>query len=162
MILGYQEIPDHTALSLVSFSLTDQNDDQIYQINLKNKKTCIVKVKVVANIEPQVLSSLQNDSIARVYMNVSSPDAKGAYLVSQHIQLPISELKLDNNNLVRLTYQFEVPKKLVIHRESVHTVYDISAIDITLAYSNKRSSEMGNSEATRIGTFLITRISVKS
>ena len=161
MIFRRQEIPDHIGFGIVSFMLSDKNDNQIYQIDLNkhNKKT--FKVKSIINVEPEVLNKLQDNSTARVYMNVSSPEANGAYIASQHIQLPLSRLKLEKNYLIKLTYQFEIPEKLKINQEIGQPVYNISAIDIALAYSNKVPGEMGFGEAIRVGTFLSTRIMVK-
>lgn len=157
---GISEYPKHSVIGLVSFQILNENDEQIYKIELNDKEKTTVKINAVANIEPDLLSNLHDGDKARIYLDAYSIPT-GAYIAFQYIQLPIAKIKSEKTNLVNLTYEFEVPKNLTVNIENGESAtFPLSAIFLRLAYSTKSSTEIGIGETMRIGTFLSTRIMV--
>lgn len=151
--------PKHTVMGVVSFKILNSNNEQIYQININDtQNTVTIKLNVIANILPSFLDTLDGKGFTRVYLDVS---AHGAAVAFQYIDLPISQIKQENTNLVNLTYEFTVPSNLSIKNSTTeNSTFKLSSIDIRLAFSNKSHHEMGFGETMRIGTFISTRIMV--
>lgn len=155
--LGYS--PEHTAASLLAFKLEDENNNQIYNIDLTKKSTASITINAVVALDKDFLSQNQDSNKQKIYLLTTAPSAEGAYISVQKILLPIDNLKKKKSNLVNLIFKVDIPKEITPLNSDIS--YKINDVDLCLTMSYKEMNDMGHSESFRVGTFLTTRISVE-
>lgn len=150
--------PKNTVVNLLSFTLKNVTNEQIYSINFANQDKVEIKIEVIAGIEPGIIHQLSIVGAPRIYLDAVIPGKHPISISSQFIPLSMQKFKESKSNLIKLNYRLTIPRKVQMLPQSIVNTRDI---DITLSYTATSKDNSAIDESKREGTFFHTRIAVQ-
>lgn len=144
------EIQNRYGINLISFEITNENDEQLFKIYYKDNSPAPIKIQCILFFTTELRNIVKNSNQNYIYLTLLSTETMTPQLLYQQIDFTNDQLSKDG----LLKFVFDVSVPFIKNKE----VMNLNVIRIRLSYSNQGLENNNLDNLLKSGAFIDTLV----